>query len=84
MIEELQEINRFGDKKHLDAALAKERFLKAKLAAGVNVQIDEKTRLATKFGHKMASKEDHFEQKYGGKTGPKIRAMSDVEHVQRQ
>lgn len=29
MIEELQEINRFGDKKHLDAALAKEAFLKA-------------------------------------------------------
>ena len=29
MIEELQEINRFGDKKHLDAAVAKEAFLKA-------------------------------------------------------
>lgn len=29
MIEELQEINRFGDKKHLDAALAKEKLAKA-------------------------------------------------------
>ena len=29
MIEELQEINRYGDKKHLDAALAKEKLLKA-------------------------------------------------------
>ena len=28
MIEELQEINRFGDKKHLDAALAKEKAMR--------------------------------------------------------
>lgn len=28
MIEELQEINRFGDKKHLDAAMAKEKAMR--------------------------------------------------------
>lgn len=86
MIEELQEINRFGDKKHLDAALAKEKLIKARIAAGAGTyEIDEKTRLATKFGMKTAAtKQDHFEMKYGGKQGPKIHKMSDVEHVQRQ
>lgn len=56
MIEELQEINRFGDKKHLEAALAKEKLMKAKMEAGITYEIDEKTRLASKFGNKMASK----------------------------
>ena len=45
MIEELQEINRFGDKKHLEAALAKEKLMKAKIAAGCNDPVDNKVRL---------------------------------------
>ena len=32
MIEELQEINRFGDKKHLEAAMLKQSKMKAEMA----------------------------------------------------
>lgn len=49
MIEELQEINRFGDKKHLDAAVAKEKEMRAAMAQGGPVKVDNKARLKTKF-----------------------------------
>ena len=45
MIEELQEINRFGDKKALDKAVARERQWKKDLKAAALLPVDEKTRL---------------------------------------
>ena len=50
MIEELQEINRFGDKKHLDAALAKEREMKLQIKLHGPMQVDNKQRLRSKYG----------------------------------
>lgn len=37
MIEELQEIQRFGDKKEMDRALAQERFNRAKAMAAAEM-----------------------------------------------
>ena len=66
MIEELQEINRFGDKKHLDAALANEKFMKAKMAAGCNFTVDNKVRLRQKYNMNIAQNAmKHYEEKYG-------------------
>ena len=54
MIEDLQEINRFGDKKHLEAALAKEREMKLYMKMHGGAQIDNKTRLKNKYNMQIA------------------------------
>lgn len=64
MIEDLQEINRFGDKKHLEAALAKEKAMRAQMAAGNfdSGPIDNKARLRNKYDMQMpATGKQHYE-----------------------
>ena len=55
MIEELQEINRFGDKKHLEAALMKEKEMRKNIEMGLNNPgpIDNKARLRNKYDMQM-------------------------------
>lgn len=65
MIEELQEINRFGDKKHLDAALFKERQMRADMLANPP-QVDNKQRLRKKYDQQIAvNAMKHYEEKFG-------------------
>lgn len=54
------------------------------MAAGALVNIDEKTRLRTKYTVKMGTHLDHYEEKYGTKRGPKIRDAGDAELVARE
>jgi hypothetical protein len=51
MIEELQEINRFGDKKHLEIALEKEKQMRKNMAMGISAAgpVDNKARLKNKY-----------------------------------
>ena len=49
MIEELQEINRFGDKKHLEAAYAKEQKMKKAMLEGGPMVVDNGARLKKKY-----------------------------------
>ena len=51
------------------------------MAAGTLVEVDEKTRLATKFAAKMATHEDHYAEKNQLKKGPLIRDRGDAEMV---
>lgn len=76
MIEELQEINRFGDKKHLDAALLKEKEMRMAMARGGPYVPDNKARLKTKFTSQMPQNAaKNYEEKYG---------MNPAEYVQAQ
>ena len=54
MIEDLQEINRFGDKKHLEAALAKEREMKLYMKMNPGGEIDNRQRLRSKYNTPIA------------------------------
>ena len=49
MIEELQEINRFGDKKRLEEQLAREAKHRATMEANAKIPIDNATRLKFKY-----------------------------------
>ena len=54
MIEDLQEINRFGDKKHLEIALAKEREMKLYMKMNPGGEIDNRQRLRSKYNTPIA------------------------------
>ena len=54
MIEELQEINRFGDKKMMDKALEKEREFKRLGTRVVDRPLDNKLRLRNKYNMQIA------------------------------
>mmetsp|Transcript_16559 Transcript_16559/g.28174 ORF Transcript_16559/g.28174 Transcript_16559/m.28174 type:complete len:89 (-) Transcript_16559:215-481(-) len=70
MIEDLQEINRFGDKKHLEAALAKQREMKRLMLADSQKPVDNKTRLRNKYNRSIAQNAmKHYEEKYGVNPG---------------
>lgn len=68
MIEELQEIHRFGDKKLMDAQLERERQrrLDAKIAMA-NAPVDNKARLRAKYNNMGLAQNamKHYEEKYG-------------------
>ena len=78
MIEELQEIHRFGDKKHLEAAEAKQREMRKKLLAAGPIQVDNKTRLRDKYNMKMPQNAaKNYEVKYG-----KNPNLNNIAHLQ--
>ena len=65
-IEELQEINRFGDKKRLEEQLAREAKVKAELELAASQPIDNATRLKYKYNKQIAANSQmHYEEKYG-------------------
>lgn len=66
MIEELQEINRFGDKKRLEEQLAREAKHKAEMEALSQQPIDNATRLRYKYNKQIPPNAiKHYEEKYG-------------------
>jgi len=66
MIEELQEIQRYGDKKKMDEALAKMTLARAQAAAMANEPIDDKAHLRSKYSKQIPSTaSQHYEEKYG-------------------
>ena len=65
MIEELQEINHFGDKKHLEAAMAKERAMRQYMKDHPVIP-DNQQRLKSKYNQQIArTAMKHYEEKYG-------------------
>ena len=66
MIEELQEIHRFGDKKVMDAALAKEREAREHALNSGPVDVDNRIRLKAKYNMNIAQNAmKHYEEKFG-------------------
>lgn len=66
LIEELQEINRFGDKKRLEEQLAREAKHKAQMEENAKMPIDNATRLRFKYNKQIAvNAMKHYEEKYG-------------------
>ena len=53
MIEELQEIQRYGDKKQMDEALARQTLARAQAAALADQPIDDKARLRSKYSKQI-------------------------------
>ena len=54
MIEDLQEIHRFGDKRIMDAALAKDREARERALKTGPIQMDNRQRLKNKYDMKIA------------------------------
>ena len=64
MIEDLQELHRFGDKKTMDDAIAKQR--EAELMSMGPMKVDNKMRLRGKYNMQIARNAmKHYEEKYG-------------------
>lgn len=68
MIEELQEINHFGDKKLMDAQIQRDLEMRRQAKISALQPVDNQTRLRAKYGGQYASNAlTHYEGKYGVK-----------------
>lgn len=66
MIEELQEIHRFGDKKVMDDALKKEREARERALKAGPIEMDNRMRLKAKYNMNIAQNAmKHYEEKFG-------------------